>query len=108
MLTLLFALNPHQNAWLAFIDLQCFGAYIAVQQRVPRGAQNILQGTLRYMVACCTSVLGLDLKRSNDMTNFRIQNAPENSVNSFIAEAFNAATIALMGVVGILTLAATL
>jgi len=42
------------------------------------------------------------------MTNFRIQSAPENSVNSFIAEAFNAATIALMGIVGILTLAATI
>ena len=42
------------------------------------------------------------------MTNFRIQNTPENSVNSFIAEAFNAATIALVGVLGIITLAATI
>ncbi|HET7084197.1 MAG TPA: hypothetical protein VFI23_05460 [Rhizomicrobium sp.] len=42
------------------------------------------------------------------MTNFRIQHAPENNVSNFIAEAFNAATIALIGVVGILTLAATI
>ena len=42
------------------------------------------------------------------MTNFRIQTAPANNVSNFITEAFNAATIALMGVVGILTLAATI
>src|SRR3954462_3400575 len=107
MLTPVLAIKHHQNAWLAFIDLQCFPAYIAVQQRVPAGTKYIarylaLHGSLLYK---CPRA---DLKRSNDMTNFRIQNVPENSVNSFIAEAFNAATIALMGVVGILTLAATL
>ena len=42
------------------------------------------------------------------MTHPRIQTAPGNKVTEFIAEAFNAATIALMGVVGILTLAATI
>jgi len=42
------------------------------------------------------------------MTNFRPQLPQENGVNAFIAEAFNAATIALMGIVGILTLAATI
>jgi len=42
------------------------------------------------------------------MTNLRIQTAPQSKVTEFIAEAFNAATIALMGVVGILTLAATI
>lgn len=42
------------------------------------------------------------------MTNLRTQLPQQNSVNEFIAEAFNAATIALMGVVGILTLAATI
>jgi hypothetical protein len=42
------------------------------------------------------------------MTNFRIQLPRQNSVNDFIAEAFNAATIALVGVLGILTLAATI
>ena len=40
--------------------------------------------------------------------NFRIQVPQQNGVSNFITEAFNAATIALMGVVGILTLAATL
>ena len=42
------------------------------------------------------------------MTNHRIQLPQQNGVNSFITEAFNAATIALMGIVGILTLAATI
>jgi len=42
------------------------------------------------------------------MTNPRIQTAPRNKVTEFIAEAFNAATIALMAVVGILTVAATI
>jgi hypothetical protein len=42
------------------------------------------------------------------MTNFRIQVPQQNGVSHFITEAFNAATIALMGVVGILTLAATI
>ena len=42
------------------------------------------------------------------MTNLRTQLPQQNNVNEFIAEAFNAATIALMGVVGILTLAATI
>ena len=39
--------------------------------------------------------------------NFRIL-PQQNSVNDFIAEAFNAATIALVGVLGIITLAATI
>ena len=42
------------------------------------------------------------------MTNFRIQVPQQNSVNDFIAEAFNAATIAFVGVLGIVTLAATI
>jgi len=42
------------------------------------------------------------------MTNPRIQTPPRNKVTEFIAEAFNAATIALMAVVGILTVAATI
>jgi hypothetical protein len=42
------------------------------------------------------------------MTNFRIQTSQENGVTAFITEAFNAATIALVGVLGILTLAATI
>jgi len=42
------------------------------------------------------------------MTNFRIQLPQQNSVNDFIAEAFNAATIAFVGVLGIITLAATI
>jgi hypothetical protein len=42
------------------------------------------------------------------MTNFRIQVPQQNSVNDFIAEAFNAATIAFVGVLGIITLAATI
>jgi hypothetical protein len=42
------------------------------------------------------------------MTNFRIQVPQQNGVTEFIAEAFNAATITLMAVVGILTLAATI
>jgi hypothetical protein len=42
------------------------------------------------------------------MTRPRIQLTPRNKVTEFVAEAFNAATIALMGVVGILTLAATI
>jgi len=42
------------------------------------------------------------------MTSFRIQVPQQNGVTAFITEAFNAATIALVGVVGILTLAATI
>lgn len=42
------------------------------------------------------------------MTHPRIQNMPRNKVTEFISEAFNAATIALMGIVGILTVAATI
>jgi hypothetical protein len=42
------------------------------------------------------------------MTNFRIQLPKQNGVNEFIAEAFNAATIAFVGVLGIVTLAATI
>ena len=42
------------------------------------------------------------------MTTFRIQLPQQNSVNEFITEAFNAATIALVGVLGILTVAATI
>jgi len=42
------------------------------------------------------------------MTNFRIPLPEQNGVNDFIAEAFNAATIALVGILGIVTLAATL
>ena len=43
------------------------------------------------------------------MTNsFRIQVPQQNGVSEFITEVFNAATIALMGIVGILTLAATI
>ena len=41
------------------------------------------------------------------MTRF-IKPTPRNELTEFIAEAFNAATIALMGVVGILTVAATI
>ena len=42
------------------------------------------------------------------MTNPRIQTAPRNKVSEFIAEAFNAVTIVLVGVLGILTVAATI
>ena len=42
------------------------------------------------------------------MTNFRIPLPQENGVNAFITEAFNAATIALVGLLGIVTLAATI
>ena len=42
------------------------------------------------------------------MTNFRIQLPKQNGVSEFIAEAFNAATIALVGLLGIVTLAATI
>lgn len=42
------------------------------------------------------------------MTHPRIQNVPRHKVTEFIAEAFNAATIAMLGVVGILTVAATI
>ena len=41
------------------------------------------------------------------MTNFRIQ-IPQNSFNNRVAEAFQVATIALVGVLGILTVAATI
>ncbi len=41
------------------------------------------------------------------MTNLRISQ-PASPVNAFITEAFNAATIALVGVLGIITLAATI
>jgi len=42
------------------------------------------------------------------MTNFRIQTEQPSAVNEFITEAFNAATIALVGVLGLVTLAATI
>jgi hypothetical protein len=42
------------------------------------------------------------------MTNFRIPLPQQSGVTEFITEAFNAATIALVGVLGIVTLAATI
>jgi hypothetical protein len=42
------------------------------------------------------------------MTNFRIPLPQQNGVTEFIAEAFNAATIAMVGILGIVTLAATI
>jgi hypothetical protein len=42
------------------------------------------------------------------MTTFHIPLPQQSGVNEFIAEAFNAATIALVGVLGILTIAATI
>ena len=42
------------------------------------------------------------------MTHPRIQNVPRNKVTEFVAEAFNVATITLVGVLGILTVAATI
>jgi hypothetical protein len=41
------------------------------------------------------------------MTNIRLQLSQHSTVHEFVAEAFNAATIALVGVLGILTVAAT-
>jgi hypothetical protein len=41
------------------------------------------------------------------MTNFRIQ-IPQNRFNNRVAETFQIATIALVGVLGILTFAATI
>ena len=41
------------------------------------------------------------------MTRF-IKTAPRNDVTEFSAEAFNAVTIAMVGVLGILTVAATI
>ena len=40
--------------------------------------------------------------------NFRTQVPQQNGMSQFITEAFNAATITLIGIVGILTLAATI
>jgi hypothetical protein len=42
------------------------------------------------------------------MIHPRLQTAPRNKVIEFIAEAFDAATITLVGIVGILTVAATI
>ena len=42
------------------------------------------------------------------MTNPRIQITPRNKLIDYIAEAFNLTTIALIGVAGILTVAATI
>ncbi|HEX4637266.1 MAG TPA: hypothetical protein VH189_13860 [Rhizomicrobium sp.] len=42
------------------------------------------------------------------MTNPRIQTVPRNKVTDLITEVFHAATIALVGVLGILTVAATI
>ena len=42
------------------------------------------------------------------MTNFRIPLPQQSGVNNLVAEAFKAATIALVGVLGILTVAATI
>ena len=42
------------------------------------------------------------------MTHFRIQIPQQNRVQRRVAGAFNAATIALVGVLGILTVAATI
>ena len=41
------------------------------------------------------------------MTNFRIQ-TEQSPVNAIVAELFQAATIALVGVLGLITLAATI
>ncbi len=75
--------------------MQCLGAYIAVQQAVPQ--------------AC---VLGRMLKEhivSNSISNILVQ-APTSGerVNHIVTEVFQAATIVLAGVLGILTVAATI
>jgi len=59
------------------------------------------------MVACDTSLSGFDFKKEYPMTNFRIP-VEQNSFNNLVAEAFQVATIALVGVLGILTFAATI
>jgi hypothetical protein len=42
------------------------------------------------------------------MTNFRIQIPEQNSFNNLVAEIFQVATITLVGVLGIVTVAATI
>lgn len=42
------------------------------------------------------------------MTNYRTIQTEQSSTVAFITEAFNAATIALVGVLGLVTLAATI
>ena len=42
------------------------------------------------------------------MTTFRIRTEQPSAVNAFITEAFNAATIAMVGVLGLITLAVTI
>jgi hypothetical protein len=42
------------------------------------------------------------------MTNHRIPSAPRNKTTEFIVEAFQTVTIALVGVLGILTVAAAI
>jgi len=42
------------------------------------------------------------------MTNFRIQVPEQNSFNDLVAEIFQAATVTLVGVLGLLTIAASI
>ena len=74
-----------------FIVLQSSSDYIALQQEVPE------------------TVSGVSPKEIASMTSLSTQ-APTTGerVNSLVAEVFQAATIALVGVLGILTIAATI
>jgi hypothetical protein len=81
--------DPSQNAWLAFIEMQSSGLYIAVQQTPPESLRD-------------------PISKEHSMTNFRVQTEQPSALNEFITEAFNAATIALVGVLGLVTLAATI
>jgi hypothetical protein len=70
-------------------------AYIAVQQRVPQ--------------ACVLGRVFKEHVMSNSLSNTLVQ-APTSGerVNHIVTEAFQAATIVLAGVLGILTVAATI
>ena len=71
--------------------MQFSAAYIAVQQRVPRDSP----GAYAEGIASMTT-----LSTQTPTTGER--------VNNLVAEIFQAATIALVGVLGILTVAATI
>ena len=61
------------------------------------------------MVACSTSIRGPNLIKEYDMTNPNTQTLTTSErVNNIVAEIFQGATIALVCVLGILTVAATI
>jgi hypothetical protein len=89
-----FATIPSKNAWLAFIVLQHSRVYIALQQRVPQ----FVWGALKEQ----------PMTRLSQFSRTRSTQSPSEQTEDIVTEIFQAATIASVAVLGLLTFAVSL